>query len=121
MSLVFIHSRLSITILLYVIILCFWVIWLYIRKGKLNGNYWGALTIAEILILVQGSIGSILYFAGLQPERGGMHILYGILGATGIPAIFTFTKGRYDRKAMLLYAVVLLFITGIFMRSIATG
>jgi hypothetical protein len=121
MSLVTIHSRLSITTLLYVIILCLWGIWRSIRKNQLDGNYWGALAIAEILILVQGVVGGILYFTGLQPERGGMHILYGVVGALGIPSVYTFTKGRNDRKTIIVYTAVLFFNTAIFIRSIATG
>ena len=121
MSLVFIHSRLSTTLLLYLIIICLWGALRYIRNEDVNGSYSGALAIAEIIILVQGVIGLILYFMGLNPERGGMHILYGIVGALGIPAVYTYTKGRQDRKTLLIYVAVLLFNSGIFLRSMATG
>lgn len=116
-----IHSRLSISILLYVIILFVWGIWRYFRRGNIDGSYMGALVIAEILILTQGALGGILYFNGLLPTRGGMHILYGIVGALGIPAVYTFTRGRNDRMTVLIYAAVLLFSIGIFIRSISTG
>lgn len=121
MNIVIIHNRLSITILLYVIIVCLWGFWRYIRKASINGNYWGVLTIAEILILLQGVLGIVLYFIGLQPARGGMHVLYGIVGALGIPAVYAFTKGRNDRKIILIYAAVLFFNAVIFIRSMATG
>ena len=121
MSLVIIHNRLSISILLYVIILCCWGFWSYVRKSGVSGNYWGALIIAELLILGQGALGATLFLVGLSPERGGMHILYGIVGALGIPAVYTFTKGRNDRQALLVYAAVMFFIAVIFIRSIATG
>jgi hypothetical protein len=104
-----------------VIILCIWGFWRYFRQRNIEGSYWGALIIGELLILSQGILGGVLYFLGLQSERGGMHILYGIIGALGIPAVFFFTKGRKNRKALLVYAAVLFFITGIFFRSIATG
>ena len=121
MSLVVIHSRLSIAILLYVIILCIWSFWRYIRKSGVNGNFWGSLVTIEILILIQGALGGILYFGGLQPERGGMHILYGVFGALGLPAVYLFTKGRNDPRVIFVYSVMLFFIAGIFFRSIATG
>ena len=59
----------------------------------LDGNYLGALTIAEILILLQGALWLVLFSIGFQPERGSIHILYGIVGALGIPFVYTFTKG----------------------------
>lgn len=121
MSLVFIHNRLSITILLYVIILCIWGFLRYVRKNNVGGSYSGALVIAELLILGQGAFGIFLYLIGLQPERGGMHILYGIVGALGIPAVYVFTKGRNDRKTLLVYAATLFFVAVIVIRSMATG
>jgi hypothetical protein len=121
MSITFIHNRLSITILLYIIILCAWGLWRYARKEQVNANYRGALAIAEALIIVQGSLGLFLSLISLQPERGGIHILYGVLGTLGIPAVYIFTKGRNDRKSILVYSAVLFFNVGIFIRSIVTG
>lgn len=121
MSLIFIHNRLSTSILLYVIILFCWGFWRYIRKNGVNSSYWGALIIAEILILGQGALGITLYLIGLQPERGGMHVLYGIVGSLGIPAVLLISKGRNDRQTMLVYTTVLLLIAVIFIRSIVTG
>jgi hypothetical protein len=104
-----------------VIILFSWGFWGFIRKNGVSSSYWGALIIAEILILGQGALGTILYFIGLQPERGGMHVLYGIVGSLGIPAVLIFTKGRNDRQTLFVYTAVLLLIAVIFIRSIVTG
>ena len=121
MSLIVIHNRLSLSILLYVIILFFWGFWGYIRKNDVKSSYWGAMIVGEILILGQGVLGTLLYFIGLQPERGWMHMLYGIVGSLGIPAALIITKGRNDRQTLLVYAAVLLLIFVIFIRSIVTG
>ena len=121
MNLIFIHNRLSLSILLYVIILFFWGFWGYIRKNGVSSSYWGAVIIAEILVLAQGALGITLYLMGLQPERGGMHVLYGIIGSLGIPAVLILTKGRNDQKTLLVYATVLLLTAIIFVRSIVTG
>lgn len=121
MSLIFIHNRLSISILLYVIILSCWGLWNYVRKSGVSGNYWGALITAELLILGQGALGTFLFISGFQPGRGGMHVLYGIVGALGIPAVYTITKRRNDRKSLLVYAAVMFFTAVIFIRSMATG
>jgi hypothetical protein len=70
---------------------------------------------------VQGVIGIILWASNLRPGGEGMHILYGVVGAIGIPAVYAFTKGRDERRELLIYAAVLLFLSGVFLRSWATG
>jgi len=70
---------------------------------------------------MQGILGGTLHFIGLQPERGGMHILYGFVGALGLPSVYLLTKGRNERKEILIYAAMLFVNSGIFIRSIATG
>ncbi len=121
MNLVMIHGRLANAVLLYVIILCLWGFWRAFRKENVHSSYWGSLVIAEILILAQGAFGSYLFAIGLQPDRGGMHILYGIVGALSTPAVYFLTKGNNDRRTMLIYAAIMLFNTGIFLRSMSTG
>ncbi len=121
MSPAIIHSRLANTTLLYFAILAIWGFWQYIRKQPLTSSYRGALVIAEILVLVQGLLGIILYIIGLAASRGGMHILYGIVGALGIPAVYIFTKGKNDRNVLLVYAAVTILCAILFLRSAATG
>ncbi len=121
MSLPIIHARLANTALLYFVIITIWGFWQYFRKQPVSNSYWGALVIAEILIVVQGALGIFLYLIGLQASRGGMHILYGIVGALGIPAAYVFAKGRIDRNTILVYAAVALLCAILFLRSMATG
>ncbi len=121
MSPVVIHARLANTALLYFTILAIWGLWQYFRKQPLSSSYRGALMIAEILILAQGTLGIILYAIGLQASRGSMHILYGIVGALGIPAVYVFTKGKDDRNVVLVYAAVTFLCAILFLRSMATG
>jgi hypothetical protein len=121
MSLALVHDFLANSVLIYTIILCLWGFWRVIRKQILNGSYRGALVIAEILILTQGALGGFLWLSSLRPERGGMHVLYGVVGVLGIPAVYLFTKGRGGRLEMILYAAVMLFNSGIFLRAMATG
>lgn len=121
MNFTFIHDRLSITILLYMIILLVWGFWRYIKKTQLGGSYLGALIIAESLVLIQGALGVLLYMSDLEPERGVMHVLYGIVGALGIPLIFTITKGQTTNRVNLLYVAILFLNIVIIFRSLATG
>ena len=121
MSPAIIHARLANTALLYFGILFIWGLWQYFRKEELSSSYWGALVIGEILLLAQGALGAFLYTIGLQASRGGMHILYGIVGALGIPAVYVFTKGRNDRNVVLVYATTAFLCAILFLRSMATG
>jgi heme A synthase len=121
MALVQIHARLANTVMLYVLILAIWGFWRFFRKEEVSSNYWGALVIGGILILLQGVVGGYLWITDLRPDRGGVHILYGFVGALGLPAVYVFTKGRQDRSVMVIYAAVALALVGIFIRSLVTG
>lgn len=120
MSLVEIHDRLGNTAMLYCLILSLWGFLRYFRGKGLEGSFWGALAIAELLLLIQGGMGAYLWLIGLRPART-IHILYGIVGVLGIPMVFAFTKGRDQRPEMLMHAVTLLFLFGILLRALTTG
>ena len=98
-----------------------WGFWRYYRKQGLGSSFMGALAINEILILVQGVLGIILWASALRPERGFMHILYGAITALTIPATYAFTRGRDTRREMLVYALVLIALVGLAGRAIVTG
>ncbi|MFN2196561.1 MAG: hypothetical protein ACK2UW_10620 [Anaerolineales bacterium] len=121
MTLTLVHDRLSLTALMYIVILGVWGLWRYFRGQGLAGSFWGALVVAEIVILIQGLLGGYLWISGLRPLRGGIHILYGITSALVIPGVFAFTRGESDRRVMLIYAIALLFLAGLIIRGISTG
>jgi hypothetical protein len=121
MSLTEVHGRLANTVLLYLIVMGVWGLWRYIRKEGVASSFWGALIIAEILIVVQGLLGGYLWLTGLQPDRGGVHILYGVIAALGIPSAYIFTKGQEDRSVTLVYSLLALFLVGIALRAMSTG
>lgn len=121
MSIVDIHARLAITALLYAIILGLWGLWRYFRKQGVEGSYWGALVIAEVIFLVQGIIGVYLFFSGGTLNRPFVHILYGVVSVLTIPGIFLFTRGDDSRRSMGIYGVACFFLMGIALRSISTG
>ena len=120
MSPTFIHGRLATTALLFILFMAAWGFWRYFRKGGLDSSYWGALVIGEILILVQGALGAYLWLSGLRPDRG-IHFLYGVAAALVIPGVWAFTKGRQERREMLIYALMLLFLVGLLLRAMGTA
>jgi heme A synthase len=121
MSLVEIHGRLANTSLIFLLIMVVWGFWRFFRRQGLGASFWGALVIAEILIIAQGGLGGYLWISGLRPVRGAIHILYGVVSVMAIPLVYIYTKGRQERPEMLMYAVALLIMVGLVVRSMVTG
>lgn len=135
MSLSMIHGRLSITIVFFFLALSIWgffnffKVYLKRRKESITGpisgvvssSYWGALVIGEILVILQGLLGSYLFIIGAVPERGWFHVLYGVVMFLCIPATYVYTKGQDTDREMLIYGAVMLFAFGIATRAITTG
>ncbi|UCH61083.1 MAG: hypothetical protein JSV61_06280 [Anaerolineales bacterium] len=121
MSLTQFHSSLANTAMYYFLILALWGLWRFARKQGVDSSFWGALVISEVLVLLQGGLGVYLWINGLRPGRGWIHILYGVVSALTLPAIFAFTRGDNDRRVMMIYGVALLFLVGITIRAAGTG
>ena len=121
MSVIEIHSRLGNTALLYSIVMAVWGLWRYFRRQNVDSNYWGALAVAEVLLLVQTGLGAYLYFSGIGQLGRGVHILYGVVSVLVVPGIFAFTRGQAERRAMLIYGSGFLFLIGIVIRAISTA
>ncbi|HEY5668595.1 MAG TPA: hypothetical protein VIS10_01280 [Anaerolineales bacterium] len=114
------HARLANTALLYFGILAIWGLWRTIRKQGLDSSFWGALVIAELLILVQGATGAYLWIIGERPGRW-VHILYGVVTALVIPGLYAYTKGESDRRVMVVYTITLLICVGVILRAMSTA
>ncbi len=120
MSLAEIHGRLANTALIYFGILALWGVWRALRKQSIDSSYWGALVIAEILVIVQGLLGAILYFSGERPGRW-VHILYGVVSVLVIPGLYGYTRGESERRVMVIYAITLLISVGVILRAMGTA
>ena len=120
-TLSFIHERLSITMLLFLLALGIWALWSYLRGEGVTGSFWGALVVAELLILFEALLGVTLYLGGLRPGRPAIHILYGFVLVLSIPGAFSYTHGRSSRYEMLIYAIIALFLAGVTIRARVTG
>ena len=122
MSLIDIHARLANTALYYMVLMALWGLWRYVRKQGVDGSFWGALVIAEVLLLVQAALGAFLWLSGTGQLAGrSIHILYGVVSILVIPGIFLYTRGEEQRRAMLVYALSFLFLVGIVLRAIMTA
>ncbi len=120
MSLLEVHIRLANTVLYYFIILGVWGLGRSIQRKGVSPSYWGALALAELLILVQDGLGAYLWLGSLRPARAH-HLLYGILSTLVIPAAYAYTRGREERREMLVYSITILVTIGLILRAITTG
>jgi hypothetical protein len=117
-----IHDRLSNTALLYTIAMIIYALILYFRKQGPNSNFWGALAIAEVVYLIQGALGLIAWLTGVgEVERLFVHALYGIVSVLVVPGMFLYSRGRENRRLMIIFAAVLLFQMGIILRGMGTA
>lgn len=116
-----IHGRLAFTVLYFTIIAGLWGLGTALRKKGVDGSYWGVLAIGELLLLAQAGLGLTLWLQGLRPDRGGIHLLYGIVTVITLPAYYAFSKGRDDRAASAVYGLLCLFLAIISLRAMVTG
>ena len=119
-TILFVHSRLALTAILYAVAMGVWAAWSYLRGQGVNSNYWGALVIGEIVMIGQGVIGVILVLSGQMPADV-IHFLYGVLVALSWPGVYVYTHARAGRSEAALYAIVSFFIFGLAVRAIMTG
>lgn len=117
------HDRLANTAILFIVILALWSLWKFFRKQPIDPSYSGALIIGEVLILAQSALGLIIAVSGglASLERPSMHILYGVVSALVIPALFIYTKADKRYQVLPVYAVSLIFLAFIVWRLMETG
>jgi hypothetical protein len=85
-------------------------------------SYTGALLIGEALLILQGLLGVVIVLSSPFPvPRDPMHLLYGIASVVALPLAFSYLKGRTDRRAQLVLALVALFTFGLAVRALTTG
>ena len=120
MTLQIIHTNLSQTAILFVAILGIWAIYLRIRSQPLDGNWFGAAVIGEMLLIAQFIIGWLLFFqtgGGVLP-RAYLHILYGFVAVLAIPAGYAyFNNIEHENVKTLAMAFICFFLWGILLRA----
>ncbi|RME45361.1 MAG: hypothetical protein D6791_10950 [Chloroflexi bacterium] len=120
MSLVEIHGRLANTAVLFTLVVGLWALFNYVRRQGISPSYWGTLVIGELLLVVQGLIGAVMFFQGGRPPRI-IHFLYGVLVLLVWPGVYAYTEGRDTRREALIYGLASLFLFGLALRAIGTG
>jgi hypothetical protein len=108
------HDRLSVTVMLFMVVLGSWGIVAYLRGGSLSGSYAGALAIGEALIVVA------MLATGARPPSA-THYLYGITAILVLPFAWSYLRSRSPRQALLIYSLIAMFIFGLAVRGMITG
>ncbi|MCO6451441.1 MAG: hypothetical protein J5I90_11700 [Caldilineales bacterium] len=120
-----IHGRIATAALLFMLAAGVWGLWRWRKNQPMDQNYFGVLIVGELLLIVQMLIGVYMWLAlglGSEMARPGIHILYGIVTALTLPAVYAFTQGRTDTvKEQALYAAVCLFLAAMVWRSGVTA
>ena len=117
---VLLHNRVGNAAWLFMAILGLWSFINYIRGRGVDGNMIGIIVVGELMVLVQASLGVILWLSGLFPARA-IHFLYGSLAVLTLPALWVYTRGATDRRASLIWGLAGLFLLGLTLRAIGTA
>ena len=120
MTLSQIHGQLATSIMIFAGLAALWGLVSYLRGRGVEGNFWGILTVGELLFVAQIVLGTLLWLNEARPARG-VHLLYGAVTVLAIPAYFTISKGRDDRTATVAYTMICIFLVGIAARASMTA
>jgi heme A synthase len=120
------HEGLSRSILAYSLILGLWALWKGLRHNGLDGSYWGAVLIGELLMIAQGIIGVTMALQGASPERGWVHFLYGVLSIIVWPGAYAFMYRKdapeiEPHRQAILFGIIGLFLAGVAIRAMTTA
>ena len=119
-TVIWLHERVGNGAPIFMILLGVLSLLNYIRGQGVDGNIIGALVMGELLMLVQVTLGLILWISGLFPASI-IHFLYGSLTILTFPALWVYTQGATDRRSSLVWALAGLFMMGLALRAIGTA
>jgi hypothetical protein len=119
-----IHGALANTAWLFFLIIGLWGLFRAIRGQTVNGAYLGAAFIGQMIFVVQGVLGGILWLGGgnAAMQRPGIHLLYGVFAMVFLPFIYlSVLRGDDTNRGQWVLAFTTLFLFGIALRSITTS
>ncbi len=121
---VLLHERLAVTAWLFFLAIGIWGTYRAIRGYATDGNYMGAVAVGQLIFVVQGVIGGIVWYAGGGGvlERPGIHYLYGAFALVFVPFVYlVILKGEESNRAQWIWAFSTLFMFGIALRLMETA
>ena len=97
-----------------------WGLFAYLRGHTLSGSFAGALVIAEALVSVQVLAGVLMVVLNSRPATP-THYLYGITAILVLPFAWSYLRDKDQRRALLIYSLIALFMFGLAVRGMMTG
>jgi len=116
-----IHRTLSNTLWMFYLLIALWGLLRAIRGQRVDGSYFGAIFVVQIVILIQALLGVLLYLNGARPGRELVHYLYAAFGVVFLPGLFAYLRGDDSPQAQWIYALGALFMFGVVLRVIGTA
>lgn len=116
----FVHARLGMAILFYLVVCGVWGAVEALRGRGVGGSYLGALFIAAGMAFVQALLGTILMLSGRMPGAW-LHFVYGILVLGTIPVAYSYARTKSGKTAAAIYAVATLIAAAAAVRALGTG
>ena len=119
-SLSIIHRGLAQSGILFLIALGVWALWLRIRSQPLDGSWYGAAAIGEMLMIVQFLLGWLLYAQGLggNLSRAFVHILYSVVAIITLPAAYAYlSRLQNENVKTVLFAIICFFLMEVIIRA----
>ena len=120
MDLTVIHAGLARTGTFFFIALGVWAILQRIRSQPLDGSWYGAAVIGELLMVVQFLLGFVLYGQGLGENlpRAFVHILYACVAVITLPAAYAYLSRFEDENVKsILMAIICFFLMEVVIRT----
>lgn len=114
------HGRLQLTISGLLIILVLWGL-LCAARGGVGRSYVAGLWVAQLLLLAQGALGTLMLAGGAPLAGQALHVIYGVVAALVIPAALAYNRGRATRWEALVLAAACLFLLGVVIRAFETA
>jgi heme A synthase len=106
--------------LLITIFIGIWGLYSYFRKMPSSGAFRATLVLTEVLFIVQGVVGVLMFASGRHPHDN-LHWLYGVLLVIILPIAASYTSGRDPRREPLVYGIAGFFMAGLAIRALTTG
>ena len=114
------HDRVAYALVLYYGALGVWGILLGARSAGPSPGLRGAIVIALIASIVQGTLG-LLVLAFRGPPRDALHLLYGFTLVLAVPLAASIVRARSPRARSLVLGIAALFTAGLAIRGIITA
>jgi hypothetical protein len=119
-TLLVLHDRLADTATLFVAAIGIWALVYRFRSRPLDGAWYGAAIIGELLLAAQALLGAVMYLQGMNVAlpRPFMHILYGVVAVITLPVAYSYFGSLEDENVKsIALALACFFLWGIVLRA----